>query len=158
FTEALLDGLNGDAAPAGLEITCANLRSYLQGRVQELTRNVTGGPQLPYCQYGPETLSDKPGAGANGPGGPGPASSVVLVPRSPGPGQRKITLRFVAFQGEVQLFGGRNERLRQPFTVTPGAERSFRLLPGLYRLLSTDGQVLPGIQNMGFFQYSGESN
>lgn len=90
FSQALMEGLKGAAAPAGQRITTDNLRIYVQNRVNQLTAQLPFGPQNPDL-HAPELielLAQSPG--------PPPGS---------GPAPRAVTVKFLKFVGRVQLHG-----------------------------------------------------
>jgi hypothetical protein len=140
FTRALLDGLHGEAAPAGEAITSENLGLYVERRVPVLTRGIRGGPQKPEFV--------------------GKTNSMVFVPASAGPKQFPLAVRFLNFTGRVELVGGFGEAVPgfAPFDAAPGRVWGpHPLEQGFYRVQPVGaGSAMNGLKNRGVFDFTGE--
>lgn len=144
FTQALLEGLKGDALPEGkTEITSIELENHLYERVRELTKGKKKiqVPDIDNDRAEPivfRTLSP-------------PAS--VDGQAQPSPEEKLFTLEFPeTFVGSVRLLNGEGKVIDR-FGAHNASEGSWRvpLSKGFYRLATGDGDSLTSVQN-GIFQ------
>jgi hypothetical protein len=142
FTQALLDGLRGEAAPMNQPIMTSNLRSYLERRVPILTAHVKGGPQQP--EFFPSAI-------------PPPAEQITFVAASSGQYIHPLQIRFKNFSGNVELLG--TNSLRVPgtpvFLAAPGAVWLLGLTQGIYTVVPLDRTVPSPFRDDGRIDFSG---
>jgi hypothetical protein len=145
FSQALLEGLNGCAAPVGDKISTENLRIWVQDRLKQLTERVPGGPQSPDFHAPQEIvlLHRSPGS---------PADPALA---GPGPVANTVSVRFIRFTGVVRLHGPDDVLIGEipAFNAAPGAVWN---LPNLQNVIhrivvvAGDGSLL---QKGGFFSW-----
>lgn len=115
FTEALLRGLQGEAAPPGGEINCTNLATFIGLRVRQRTE-------------GRQEADIKPSA----------VRPIVFRPALPPPPpiQYKASLHFGGFAGRVQLIGEGLRPIGGPRLIASGDVWEVLLPTGMYQVES----------------------
>jgi hypothetical protein len=116
FSQALLEGLKGRAAPTGSPITTANLHTFVKDRVEQLTAKAPSGPQVPDVHFPRpiELLAQSPGSSL-----------------TPGTATGGLVIRFRRFTGNVQLHGPDDQPVAgvAPFAAIPGSLWRLPALP-----------------------------
>jgi hypothetical protein len=135
FTQALLEGLRGQAAdPATGEINSKRLAEYVKPRVEDLTRH-RPHPQEPTMDLDP-------------------ASPVVFGAGKPIE-EYQVRLTFVTpFQGTALLLNGKNEEIDEH--VMPDGDWVVRLANGIYQVIAEDQAAGVNLRKGGFFRVWGE--